>query len=109
MPYFYITLLIVSLDQGSKVLIQKSLQLMQRIELWDGWLGLTYTQNTGAAFSILQSRTILLIVITVAVFILVFFNRRLVMTYPRLFQMGLAVALGGAIGNFIDRVRLGYV
>lgn len=109
MPYFYITLIIVALDQGTKLLVQKSMQLMQRIELWNGWLSLTYTQNTGAAFSILQSRTILLIIITVAVFILVILNRRQVLTYPRLFQVGLAVALGGAIGNFIDRVRFGYV
>jgi signal peptidase II len=109
MPYFYITLIIIVLDQGTKLLIQKSMQLMQRIELWNGYLALVYTQNTGAAFSILQSRTILLIVITLAVFILILLNRRQVLAYPRLFQVGLAIALGGAIGNFIDRVRVGYV
>jgi signal peptidase II len=109
MPYFYITLFIVALDQGSKLLVQKSMQLLQRIDLWNGWLALNYAQNTGAAFSLLQSRNILLIIITVAVFILVIFYRRQLLSYPRLFQLGLAVALGGAIGNFIDRVRLGYV
>ena len=66
-------------------------------------------RNFGAAFGILQSQTFLFIGLTLVVIVSVWVNRRRLPDYPRLFQIGLAIALGGALGNFSDRLRLGYV
>jgi len=110
MPYLYITIIIAGLDQLVKWVIQTRMTPYQSIDLfWNGLVSITYAKNTGAAFSILQSYPVLLVLIGAAVFVLVWLNRRQLSDYPRIFQIGVAVALGGALGNFIDRIRLGYV
>jgi signal peptidase II len=109
MPYFYLTLLLVLLDQAAKLLIQTRMLPMQSIQIINGWFSLTYATNYGAAFGILQSQTVLLIAITLGVLVMVWINRRKMNEYPHIMQVGLAMALGGAIGNLADRIRLGYV
>jgi signal peptidase II len=70
---------------------------------------LDYTLNTGAAFGILRTRGILfaLVAIVVSVGIVVYY--RAVAASPVLVRTALALVLGGAIGNLVDRIRLGYV
>ncbi len=109
MPYFFITIIIILLDQASKLLIQTRMTPFQSIDFFNGFMSIMYARNSGAAFSILQSQTVLLIIITVAALLVLWFNRRQIANYPRIFQLGVAVALGGALGNFCDRVRLGGV
>jgi signal peptidase II len=110
MPFLYITIMITGLDQLVKWVIQTKMTPYQSIDLfWNGLVSITYAKNPGAAFSIMQSYPVLLAFIAAGVFLLVWLNRRLLLDYPRIFQVGVAVALGGALGNFIDRVRLGYV
>lgn len=109
MPYRYIIIIIVLVDQLVKWVVQTRMTPYQSIDIWNGLVSITYAKNPGAAFNILQSYPILLIVVTVIVFVLVWINRRLIAEYSRIFQVGVAVALGGALGNFIDRVRQGYV
>lgn len=109
MPYVLLATAVIILDQGIKWLIQTRLHLFETVSLWDGVVSLTYAGNNGAAFNILQGRSVLLAVVTVLVFLAVWFKRREISHYPRFFKVGLALALGGAAGNFIDRVRLGYV
>jgi signal peptidase II len=109
MPFFYVIIIVVILDQISKLLIQIRMTPLQSIDLFNGIVSITYARNSGAAFSILQSQAIFLSIITVAVFLVIWLNRRQMLNYPRIFQVGIAVALGGALGNFVDRIRLGYV
>lgn len=109
MPYFYLTLCLIFLDQASKWFVQTKMFPMQSIDLIKGLFSITYATNYGAAFGILQSQTLLLIAISLGVIIVVWINRRKINTYPRIMQAGLAVALGGAFGNLIDRIRLGFV
>ncbi len=109
MPYLYITIIIAFLDQLVKWVVQAGMTPYQSIDLWNGLVSITYARNTGAAFNILQSHPVLLAIIATIVFVLVWLNRRLLLDYPRIFQAGVAVALGGALGNFIDRVRQGYI
>ena len=109
MPYFYLTLLLIFLDQASKWLVQTKMFPMQSIVLIKGLFSITYATNYGAAFGILQSQTLLLIAISLGVMIVVWVNRRKISTYPQAMQAGLAVALSGAVGNLIDRIRLGFV
>ena len=80
------------------------------LPLIPGVFQFTYAENRGAAFSILQGRTWLLIVLTAVICLVglyfLFFSRRRLPVFP---SIAIALALGGALGNLIDRVRLGYV
>ena len=109
MPYILLTVAVIILDQGIKWLIQTRMQLFESYPIWDGMVSLTYAGNNGAAFNILQGRSKLLALIAFVVFLVIWFKRRDIARYPRFFKVGLALALGGAVGNFIDRVRLGFV
>ena len=97
------------LDQWSKYLIEQNVDLYQSIPVIQDVFHITYTRNQGAAFGILQGRRTFFIVITIVVLaLLAYFYRELPLkNLVTRFAMGLAI--GGIIGNFIDRVRLGYV
>lgn len=98
--------LIVLLDQFTKFLIDRSRLHFQVIP---GFFNLSYVENTGAAFGILQGKQFLLSSISVlAMGVLVFliFHEN---PSRKGLLFGLALILGGTCGNFIDRVRLGYV
>ena len=80
-----------------------------QIELLPGFLDLLYTENTGAIFGLFHSHTEVFIGlgITGVIVILVFLHY-----FPPATTLGVvsfALILGGAVGNLIDRIRLGYV
>lgn len=103
-----ISLFIVLLDQITKLAIVKNFQLAQSIPLINNFFHLTYIQNTGAGFGFLQGNNSLLIGISIIVIglILYFYD-----TIPKhkFAQTATALIIGGALGNLIDRIRLGYV
>jgi signal peptidase II len=94
-------------DQFSKILIVGNLRLS---ESWpaEGFFRLTYARNTGTAFGLFQDQAMILTIVSfVAVAAIIYFYRN-AMTSP-LMRAALGLQLGGAFGNLIDRVRLGYV
>jgi signal peptidase II len=105
---------VVVLDQIVKRIVDRWLVLYESHTIVPGLLGLTYTRNRGAAFGMFQNaafpaQTVVLTLISLAALVaVVFFFMRLPANrvLPRI---GLSLVLGGAIGNLIDRVRLGYV
>ncbi|NLY91032.1 MAG: signal peptidase II [Firmicutes bacterium] len=106
--FFYVIIcLVVGVDQLTKGLIQRALVLHQSLTVVPGFLALTRINNPGAAFGILQHKTILLVVAPLLFFSLVFFFRKEILEYPMAFRLGLAFCLGGAAGNLIDRIRNG--
>lgn len=109
MPYFYIIMLVCGIDQALKFWVQTNLIPFQSIELCQGWLSITYVSNYGAAFGILHSQTALLLGVALGTFVYVWIHRREMERYPKLFQIGIVISLGGALGNFIDRLRQGFV
>lgn len=101
--------LIVLFDQWLKKWILATLPLHTTHALWPGVVELTYVQNTGAAFSMLSKHTWLLGLISAAA-VLVMLVLLLRGTFPNpMGQLALSLVLGGAFGNLIDRVFLGYV
>ena len=108
LPLFLIALTVIGVDQLSKYLVRANMELGQSIPS-EGLVRLTYTTNTGGAFGLFANQTFLLSLAAVlAITILVLYLRYL----PRgstLLNVGLGLDLGGAIGNLIDRVRLGEV
>jgi signal peptidase II len=100
-------LLVVVLDQAAKALVEANLFAGEQVEIW-GPLDLTLAHNEGVAFGLASGGGALLIALTVAalVFVGVLFARN-----PTRPGMWIAVGLlaGGALGNLIDRVRVGHV
>lgn len=112
MLYFALAIfaiLIVVLDQVTKYLTVCHISLGQTIPFWDGVFHFTYLQNTGMAFSLLEGGRWFFLVMTLVVFALfaVALKQNWI-THPT-GLWALAAIFGGAVGNLIDRVRLGYV
>ena len=102
-------LLVLCGDQASKWLVQQSLQLGQSIPVLSPVLHLTYVQNTGAAFGMLRGHAPLFVLLSVAVAVWIVAELRKPDGHGRLTLLSLSLILGGALGNVIDRLRLGYV
>ncbi|EIW2080441.1 signal peptidase II [Enterococcus faecalis] len=107
--YFLISALLVGLDQWSKYLTVQNISLGETKEFIPGFLSLTHLRNTGAAWSLLEGKMIFFYVITVIVSVVIIYL--LIKNYKKSiwYSVGLSFVLACAIGNFIDRVRLGYV
>jgi signal peptidase II len=100
------------LDQAVKLYVDRSMQLFDSIPVVNGFFNITYVRNRGAAFSFLSDASwrlpFFMAVSAVAVIvILVAFHR--LRDDQKLAQVSLAMIFSGAIGNLIDRVRLGEV
>ncbi len=104
MFYYIIALLAVLADQWTKWLIVKNMELGERITVIENFLYITSHRNRGAAWGILQGQMWFFYLITVIVIIaIIYYLKKSEMESP-LFKCSLALMLGGAIGNFIDRV-----
>jgi signal peptidase II len=109
MPYWYLVVLVCLIDQAAKFYVQNNFTPFQSSPLFNGWLSLTYVSNYGAAFGIMQSQTLILAMVALAALAYVWLKRREIRFYSLWVQIGIAVALGGALGNCLDRLRQGYV
>lgn len=106
--------MVVLFDQASKALIRHSLPLHESMRVVPGLLNFTHVRNTGAAFGILNAvdfpfKTGLIAVVATAALIGVAFYARALSHQQLLARTGLALILGGAAGNLIDRVAVGSV
>ena len=104
-----VSALIVIADQVTKYLVVKHIALYEAVPVWNKVFHLTYIQNTGMGFSLLEGYRWLFIVMTLAAFVLIFITlKKKWITHPT-GLWALAFIAGGAVGNLIDRIRLGYV
>lgn len=105
-----IIVLLIALDQISKLVVLRQLADGTAVDVIPGFFRLLYVENRGAAFGILQEGRPLFIVITLAViaFLLygIYFKRNEV---RGMLRVALVLILAGAVGNFIDRLRLHFV
>ncbi|MDD5578637.1 MAG: signal peptidase II [Methylobacter sp.] len=110
--WLWLSLLTLILDQGSKLAVDKSMQLYQSIPVIP-YFNLTYVHNTGAAFSFLseaggwQRWFFAGLALVISVVITIWLVR--LKSHETLLAVALALVLGGAAGNLIDRLAYGYV
>jgi signal peptidase II len=113
----YILFVIISgfgifFDQITKVFIDRSMQLFDSIVIVENFFQLTYVRNKGAAFSFLSNASwrlpFFISVSIVAAFVILIAFRRL-RDDQKLAHISLALIFSGAVGNLIDRIRLGEV
>lgn len=99
---------VLVVDQASKAWVTGNLDVGEGIELIGDWLQVVHGRNSGALFGLLpQSAPIFAVVSLVVVGLIVLYHRRAGRGY--LTTVALALLLGGAIGNLLDRLRYGSV
>lgn len=96
-------------DQFTKLWAVDVLKDGESIRLIGNFLRLTYAENKGAAFSILQNQLWFFIIATVVMLIILGYMFFMAKNLTPLSRLSISMIAGGAIGNFIDRLRLGYV
>lgn len=102
--YYLIAVFVIALDQITKILVVKNMELGESIQIIDNFLNITSHRNTGAAWGILAGQMWFFYIITVIVVIgLVYYLQTMGKSHI-LLGTSLGLMLGGAIGNFIDRV-----
>ena len=105
--YLFIVVSLVSLDQYTKSIILNYFELYESKTIIDGFFSLTYVQNFGAGFSIMQNaRTTFLIITPIC---LVGFTYLFIKSNDKLSKTALLLMISGTIGNFIDRIVRVYV
>lgn len=99
--------IIIVLDQITKVLITKNVEINGLITVINKFFYITHVQNKGAAWSILENKRYFFIVITVIISILIAYY--LLKSKDRFLKLSFSFILGGALGNLIDRIIKGSV
>ena len=104
-----VMVLVILLDQITKIAVRTFMVEGQSISIIDGFFSLAYFNNTGVAFSFLSGHrwivTILQVIVVVFVAVLLFKTKG----KRKLYDISLAMILGGGIGNVIDRIMFGSV
>jgi signal peptidase II len=112
--YLWIAGVIVALDQVTKALIDDFMTLHESRTIVEGLVRLTYVQNRGAAFGILSEaglpyQSLMFSVVSLLALLAIALYAWRMPVQSRLPQTALAMVMGGAVGNLLDRARLGYV
>ncbi len=99
---------ILFFDQLTKFLATRLLPLNAPVSLIGNFFSLTLVHNRGAAFGILKNQLAFFILVTLAAIVMIALSLK-GKEKCRLYKIGLAFMLAGAIGNLVDRVFFGYV
>jgi signal peptidase II len=109
MIYFLVILLGLVLDQASKWLVAGSLPLGASFELVPVVLNIHYVRNTGAAWSMFSNSTLGLAIFSLLMLVVLGIWFWKTPADKRWQRLALCLMISGAVGNMIDRFRLGYV
>lgn len=108
--YFVIVAIIIAIDQLTKLWIVRDFELHESVSVIGEFFQITSHRNRGAAFGILQDQRWFFIIITIIIVIgIIWYMLKMVREGATLLPIALTFVLGGALGNFIDRVRTGEV
>lgn len=108
--YTLLVLLLIFIDQSTKIWAVSALKGTQGIDFIPNFLEFLYVENRGIAFGMLKGKSMFIIPLTLVIllvciyFVIFYFKRR-----KHLAVTGLVMIISGAIGNLVDKLRLGYV
>ena len=113
-PDLWIALAVVVLDQIVKAIVRREIALNESITVIPGFFDLTRVHNTGTAFGFMNStefpfKTVILACIAIGALAALAIYAATLPANQWLARIGLALILGGAAGNLIDRITAGYV
>ena len=106
---FLLTLLIFIIDIGSKMLVNHFMSIDSSIPLINKFLYITYVKNTGVAWSLFDSNYILVLIVSFIVIMGIILYVYKEKTEVFLLKLSYSFILGGAIGNFVNRLVYGHV
>ena len=114
MRFSAIIILVIILDQITKFWVVQNFALYESLPIIQGFFNLTYLTNTGAAFGILAGqpttwRLVFFFGVALVALVAIGFMYRRLKDESVWYEISLAFIAGGAVGNLIDRVRLGSV
>lgn len=107
-----VSLIVVALDQATKLHVDYHFDLYESIPVIPGLFSLTYIRNQGAAFGILAESSIrvpFFISVSLLAMLAILWFLKTRHNSQRLGNLGLSLVFAGALGNLIDRIRLGEV
>jgi signal peptidase II len=107
--FYGLILVFFLVDFFTKRWAESKLNLGQTINVIPEWLTWNLIYNKGASFGILSGYTSVLIGISLMAILFIFYLHRKSETKSFVVQIGFALVIGGAIGNIVDRILLGYV
>lgn len=108
--FFGLALAIVVADQLSKAWVVAGFAPGVPVDVIGGWIRIWYVANNGALFGMFRDQALLFAALSIGVMaLIVWWHDRAVAGSGWLATLALGLLLGGAIGNFLDRIRLGYV
>jgi signal peptidase II len=106
---FSTALLITALDQVVKRVVVNTMELGRSIDVAGSFVRLTRTANTGGAFGIMRGRSSWFIVVALVAAVAIAALSRQIARGRRIERIAFSLIMGGAVGNLIDRFRLGSV
>lgn len=102
--YYIIAIFIILLDQFTKWLVVKNMDLYEQIPIIENFFYLTSHRNAGAAWGILQGQMYFFYIITFIVIVALIYFLQAYAKTSKWMSVAISFILGGAIGNLIDRV-----
>lgn len=102
--YYILAILTIVIDQWTKWLVVKKMDLYESVPIIDHLFAITSHRNKGAAWGILQGQMMFFYIITVIVIVGIIYLMQKYAKESALLLISLSFILGGAIGNFIDRL-----
>jgi signal peptidase II len=105
--YLIISLLIVTFDYIIKLKVKNNMNVGESINVVGNFFKITYIQNNGAAFGMLQEQQNLFLI--VGFITIVFLVNLFLKTEDKITKIAISMVIGGAIGNIVDRILYGYV
>lgn len=105
----WLTLVVILLDMVSKYIVSRLLIVNESVMIIKNFFNITYVRNTGAAFSIFSGNTFLVMIISFMIIMGIILYIRKNKPSNKIEKISYSLILGGAIGNFIDRIIYGYV
>lgn len=105
----FLTIVFLVIDIVSKLIVSNLMNVNESIRVIKDFFYITYVRNTGAAWSIFAGETWLLIIVSLIIISFIVWYIYKNRPKSKLEIVGYSMVLGGAIGNFIDRVIYGYV
>lgn len=106
---FVLGIIIFVIDQLAKGYITASMHLGQSIPVVKDYFYITYVVNPGAAFGIFEHQRLFFIIVALLFVAAIVFFRKKILKENTLFQWGVGLLMGGAIGNLYDRLQNGLV
>ena len=96
------------LDRFSKILVVKNLTLGESVRVIGNFFNITYVNNHGAAFGIMDGKIIFIILVSILIFGHLIYEIKKG-THSKLITLSISFVIGGLLGNLFDRLIYGYV